>query len=117
MSMAKQIEAMLSETEAMLDRAAGDRLRDVFVALPMGALRPAPIALSEWLSAAGLNITGEVLPAYHRLNKPIVLLSVPDFEGALPAGWQLIDIPLFSSRSEHWMHADVNAQYKKWVQK
>jgi hypothetical protein len=117
MSVAKQIEAMLNETEAMLDRAAGDRLRDVFVALPMGALRPAHSALGEWFKAAGLNVTGTVLDTYHRLGKPIVLLSVPDFEGALPAGWQLVDIPLISGRSEHWMHAEVNAKYKNWVAK
>ena len=116
MSLAKQIETMLDETEAMLDKVAGDRLRNVFVSVPMGGRWPPHSAMREWLKDAGLNLTGDLTSSFHRLAKPVVLVNAPGFDGALPAGWLFIDAPLFSGRSEHWMHADVNKAYRQWVQ-
>jgi hypothetical protein len=111
----KQLEEAIAATEAAFDAVAGDRIVDCFVAARIGKSPPRHL-LNEWLGQYGLNPTGTLYPSLHRVERDVLLVSLPNFKQRLPEGWLPVDAPFFEGeRTAHWAHRGLNATYQAWL--
>ena len=118
-----ELNAQIEAVELALKKLQSDALSQGLVIFPIEHAPAPDIALTQrWLIDAGLPDDLELRCRPGRYLAATPLLSVPNFTGDLPDGWELVEArinsPLTDRSSETaWANPMFTQKYRQWLEK